>query len=199
MERFRYGTKETIATLIGLALFVFVEWLQTFLAARAVIPSNFYQYVQLRVLVIAISAVFFGPLCGVFTGLGGDLLINVIFESRISYPEVIVLGIYGLFMGLYFGRMHYNTKRYFTGKDFVDFNAIQIFAGLFCSLFSVPMLLHFLEDVDVSKGIMIGARSVLGNSIVIGTVVPVIMICYNYATNRGRKHIEQNSGFDTLL
>ncbi len=198
MEKFRYGTKETIATLIGLACFVLAEWLQMKLAGRGVIPPNVYSWVQLRVLVIAIVAVFFGPLCGVFTGLGGDLLINVIFESRISYPEVIVLGVYGLFMGLYYGRIHFNRKG-FTARDFVDFNAIQIFAGLLCSLFMVPILLHFLEDVDVIKGVMIGAKSAFGNSVAVGTVVPIIMICYNYAMHRGRKGIEQNSGTDTML
>ena len=198
MERFRYGTKETIATLIGLACFVLAEWIQMRLAGRGIIAPGVYQWVQLRVLVIAIVAVFFGPLCGVFTGLGGDLLINVIFESRISYPEVIVLGVYGLFMGLYYGRIHFNRKG-FTARDFVDFNAIQIFAGLFCSLFMVPMLLHFLEGVEVTKGVLIGAKSVFGNSVAVGTVVPIIMICYNYAMHRGRKGIEQNSSTDTML
>ena len=198
MERFRYGTKETIATLIGLACFVLAEWLQMILADRGILSANLYGWVQLRVLVIAIVAVFFGPLCGVFTGLGGDLLINVIFESKISYPEVIVLGVYGLFMGLYIGRIHFNRKG-FTVRDFVDFNAIQIFAGLFCSLFMIPMLLHFIEDIDVTRGVMIGAKSAFGNSVAVGTVVPIIMICYNYATHRGRKGIEQNSSTDTVL
>ena len=174
MEKFRYGTKETIATLIGMACFVLVEWIQMRLAGQGVIPPTVYEWVQLRVLIIAIVATMFGPLCGVFAGLGGDLLINVIFESRISYPEVIVLGVYGLFMGLYAGKMHFDRRK-FTARTFVDFNAIQIFAGLFCGLFMVPMLLLFLEDVDVYKGVRIGSRSAFGNSIVVGLIVPMIM------------------------
>ena len=181
MEKFRYGTKETVATIIGMAFFVLVEWLQTRLAGQGIIPPGIYEWIQLRVLVIAIVATLFGPLCGVFAGLGGDLLINVIFESRISYPEVIVLGIYGLFMGLYAGKMHFDRRR-FTARTFVDFNAIQIFAGLFCGLFLVPMLLLFLENVDVYKGVRIGSRSAFGNCIVVGIIVPVIMAIVCAAT-----------------
>ncbi len=186
MERFRYGTKETIATLCGMACFVLVEWLQMVLAGRGIIPVGLYEYLQLRVLVIAVVAVFFGPLCGVFAGLGGDLLINVLFESSISYSEVLVLGIYGLFMGLYMGRIHLRNG-YFTVRDFVDFNAIQIFAGIFCSMFLIPMLLLCVEGIDVYRGVMIGAKSVLGNSIAVGIVVPILMAIAASIRNRGSK------------
>ena len=174
MERFRFGTKETIATLCGIALFVIAEWLEVMMISRGIIPHSVYEWVQPRVLVVAATAVFFGPVAGVFCGVGGDLLINVIFEAVISYPEVIVLGIYGLFMGLYYGKTHYDPAR-FGAREWVDFNAIQIFAGIFCAMFFVPLMKFFIEGANIYDYVRGGGRSAFGNSILIGLVLPIPM------------------------
>lgn len=174
MENFRYGIKEIIVTVCGAALFVLVEWLQMSLIAQGRIPVESYEWVQLRVLVVATTAVLSGPVAGVLCGLCGDLLINTIFETVISYPEVVILGVYGLFMGLYFGKYHYPRSR-FTARDFVDFNAIQLLAALFCSMFFMPLFRFLIEDVSLYSGVTTGAKSVAGNSIVIGIICPVIM------------------------
>ena len=174
MSRLRFGAKEIIATLSGCALFVLVEWIEKTLIANSQIPGEFYFWVQLRVLVIAIAAVFFGPISGMMCGLGGDLLVNAMFESYISYPEVLVLGLYGLIMGAYYGSRHYDS-RHFTPVDFMDFNAVSIVTGIFCAMFFVPLARFFIERAGIGESILMGARSVIGNSILIGIVCPVIM------------------------
>ena len=183
MERFRFGTKETIATLCALALFVLAEWLEIILISRGFVPAGFYEWVQPRVLVVAAAAVFFGPVAGVFCGVGGDLLINVIFEEAISYPEVMTLGIYGLFMGMYYGKMHYHPAK-FGPREWVDFNAVQIFAGIFCSMFFVPMTKYFIENASIYDGVRIGGKSALGNSIMIGILLPIAMAIVGAAARR---------------
>ncbi len=185
MEKFKYGTKETVATLLGIAFFVLAEWGQMNLARGGIIPDWTYAWVQLRVLVIAIVSVFFGPICGLFSGLGGDLIVNILFESSISYPEVVILGIYGLFMGLYYGRYHFPKE--FSFRDFLDYNAIQIFAGIFCGLFVLPLMLFFIEDIPIYSGVTIGAKSTLGNSILVGVVVSVIMAVYGGISKKRSK------------
>ena len=174
MEKFRFGTKETIATLCALALFVLVEWLEVMMIESGSISPGIYEWVQPRVLVVAAAAVFFGPVAGVFCGVGGDLLINVMFEEAISYPEVMTLGIYGLFMGMYYGKMHYDPAK-FSAREWLDFNAIQIFAGIFCSMFFVPMIKFFIENANIYDSVRIGGRSAFGNSVLIGIVLPIAM------------------------
>ena len=174
MEKFRFGTKETVATLCGLALFVIAEWIEVTMISKGIIPAGIYQWVQLRVLVVAAVAVFFGPVSGVFCGVGGDLPINVIFEAVISYPEVMVLGIYGIFMGMYYGKMHYEPAK-FGPREWVDFNAVQIFAGIFCALFFAPMTKYFIERVSIYDSVRVGAKSALGNSVLIGLILPIAM------------------------
>lgn len=174
MERFRYGTKEIIATLAGAALFVFAEWIEGYFIANGVVSPKLYEWVQLRVLVVAIVAAFFGPVSGLFCGVGGDLLINVMYESVISYPEVIVLGLYGLLVGYYYCRMHSDPAE-FCAATFVDFNVVQIAVAIFCSMFTVPMLRFLFEGANLYHSVEIGAKSTVGNSVITGIICPVIM------------------------
>ena len=174
MEKLRYGTNEVIATVGCAVLFVLGQWLEMTLIERGIIPPQVYEWVQLRVLAVAIAAVFFGPISGLLCGLGGDLMINVIFESVISYPEVIVLGLYGFLLGFYFGKMHY-VKKNFTPVVFADFTVIHVLIGILCTLFVVPLAKFMLEDVTIRDGVSLGVKSLTGNSILVGTICPVIM------------------------
>ena len=188
MNRLRFGAREIIATLAGCALFVLTEWLEKYLIAQQVLPAEAYYWVQPRVLVITITAVFFGPLSGMFCGLAGDLLINTMFDPFVSYPEVIVLGFYGLVIGMYYGSIHYNSRQ-FTTKDFLDFNAVTVTVAIFCSMFFVPLSKFFTERSDIFNSITIGARSVVGNSILIGIVVPMIMAVVSSVKRARRRRV----------
>lgn len=174
MEKLRYGTKEIIATLLGAVLFMLFQWLEIYLIKAGIMPEEIYSWVQFRVVVVAVVAIFFGPVSGMLCGLGGDLLVNAVFDPFISYPEVLSLGLYGLFMGIYYGKIHFD-RRHFTPADFVDFNAIQILCALFCAMFFVPLTAFFIDENSIYDTISVSARTVVGNSILTGIVCPVIM------------------------
>ena len=110
MNKIRYGTKEIIATIVGCAVFILAQWLEIYLINEKILPEDTYSWVQFRVLGVAIVSVFFGPVSGVLCGLGGDLLVNLVFDPFISYPEVLSVGLYGLFIGLYYGKYHFDRN-----------------------------------------------------------------------------------------
>ena len=188
-ERFKYGTKEIIATVSGCFLMVCVRWLESYLLKAGVIDEQILDWVMLKLLVVAITAVFFGPISGCITGLGGQLLIGVIFGGDISYDVLLVLGFYGFVMGLYFGKMHYDRKNY-TMRTFVDFNAVQIMLGIICLLFLIPMSDFMIKDMDLNDGVVTGAKRLVGSILVIGTICPAIMMTVSAVTGSlggGRK------------
>ncbi len=186
MSRFRYGTKEIIATIMGSAAFVLVEWLEKYMISTMMIPADVYFWVQLRVVVVAAVAVFFGPVSGLLCGLGGDLLVNAMFDSFISYPEVLSLGSYGFLMGLYYGREHYDN-RHFLPRDFVDFNAISIAMTLFFTMFFIPLTAFFMENIAIDESLVTGAKSAVGNSVLVGIICPILMAIVSAVHNAGHK------------
>lgn len=186
MNNFRYGTKEIIATLTGCFLIVCERYFELYLLSKGLITMQVLDWVRLRILVVAIAAVFFGPISGCITGMGGGLLISVIFEKDVSYEGLLVLGFYGFIVGLYFGKMHYDMKR-FSARTFVDFNAVQILAGILCALFLVPLVEFMIRDIDLYNGVVTGAKRAAGDILTVGIICPVIMLIVSTLLgNRGR-------------
>ena len=184
-ERFKYGTKEIIATVSGCFLMVCVRWLETYLLNAGVIDEQILGWFMLKLLVVAIAAVFFGPISGCITGLGGELLIGVVFGGDVNYIELTVLGFYGFVLGLYFGKMHYDRRR-FSSRTFVDFNAIQIMLGIICIMFLVPMMEFMIKDVDLNEAVVAGAKRTVGSLVIVGLVCPVIMMAVSAASGSHR-------------
>ena len=174
LHGFRYGTKEIIATLLGTALFVLAEWFERYLIGIGMIPAFTYEWVQFRVPVVTLVAILFGPFSGMICGLGADLIINSIFEPAISYPEVIVFGVYGFMMGIFHSREHGRSEQ-FTSRQFLDLNALQIGSGIFCSMFVLPFANFMIYDANIYDTVTIGAKSAAGNSLLTGVICSVIM------------------------
>ena len=186
MNNFKFGTKEIIATLTGCFLMVCERYLELYLLSKGIISMQVLDWVRLRILIVALSAVFFGPISGCIAGMGGGLLISVIFEKDVSYEGLFVLGFYGFIMGLYFGKMHYDMKRV-SARTIVDFNAVQILAGILCALFLVPLVEFMIRDVDLYSGVVTGAKRAAGDILTVGIICPIIMLIVSALSgSRGR-------------
>ena len=183
MERYRYGTKEIIATVTGVALIVCSRFLVNYLISVNAVPAQFFEWIAPRILITAVAAVFFGPITGMLCGLAGDLLIYVIFGGYIGYPEMLVLGLYGFFLGLYFGKMHYEPARY-GARMFIDFNAIQIMCGIIASMLLLPLIKFLSQDTSLYDSIYEGFRSAVGNSLLVGIICPILMFIVSIILKR---------------
>ncbi len=174
MEKYRYGTKEIAATITGAALIVYFRYLETYLTSSYASAQQLFVWASPRILVVAIAAVFFGPITGMICGLGGDLLIYVIFGTYAGYPEMVVLGTYGFLLGLYYGKMHYDPAN-FMPRSVLDFNAIQISLGIMSGVLLLPLIKFLSEDVSLYESIERGIKVAVGNSILVGTICPILM------------------------
>lgn len=174
VEKFRYGTKEIIVTIIGSALAVATQYLELALFPPGSALSALGSLINLRIVVIAAAAVFFGPVAGMLTGLGGELLLNVMFSTSVDYPGILVLGAYGFFIGYYFGKRHYEPER-FAPVTIVDFNAVQIMIAIFLSMIALPLSRFIISDINLYDLVITGAKAALVNSVIVGIIVPILM------------------------
>ncbi len=175
MEKFRYGTKEIIATVLGVALIALAGFCEITLTQSGAVTPEVFEWVIPAIPIITIAAAFFGPVTGLFCGVGGILLQRAMFSSYIDYSEVITLGLFGFFVGMYFGKMHYDPRK-FTMTTFLDFNAVQIMTGVFCAMFMLPMLRFMTTNANLYDSVVAGAKYSLGNAILVGLLCPAIML-----------------------
>ena len=185
MERYRYGTKEIIATVLGVAILVLSIPLEGLITSSGVFPPQLFDWITFRVLIVAVVAVFFGPIVGIIVGVGGNLLVFEIYETSVVYPEVIVLGLYGLSLGWYFGKRHLDISRV-TSRTIFDFNVIQVTVSIMLVMFLAPLLQFLFGGVKVYDAVVTCARWTAGNCILVG-VVCSILICVVSLITRSRQ------------
>lgn len=186
MEKLRYGTKEIIATICAVILIIASRWLEISFLPVTGGAFSLNDWVMLRVLVVSVAAVFFGPATGLIGGLSGDLLINMVFGQAIDYPEMTAMGLYGLFLGLYFGKTHFDVRNVDI-HSVIDFNVVQILAGVFVTLFFIPMIKFLTGALDLNAAVISGARYAVGNSLLVGIICPLIMCIVSAVAKRSRR------------
>lgn len=185
MENIKFGTREIVAMVTGVALFAAARLLENYIFSKGILPESLAGWSGLGLLIIAASAVFFGPVCGMLCGIGGDLIIRALFGSSVRFLELFTLGLYGLLIGIFYGRLQGN--RYRLGiREFVDFNVIQILVGITCGIFIVPLGLFMIDGSDLSESIVYGTQRTLGVSVMVGVILPVIMFIVSRKSS-GRK------------
>ena len=175
MDRFKYGTKEIIATALGAVLVAVTQYIQTSLITGEVISAQVLSHMSMGILAVALVAVFFGPISGCLAGCGGLLLASAILEVPVDYLVLIVLGAYGFFLGLYFGKLHYDMK-VFTFRTFLDFNAIQIMTMIVCCMFVIPLVSFIANDTNLYDEVVRGAGRTVGNCFLVGIICPAAML-----------------------
>ena len=188
MNKTKFGTKEIIATVVAVILVCAERSLEEYMVSQGISGMIFFDWVNLQVLTIMIAAVFFGPISGVMCAVGGDLLLNIIFEESINYPEIVALGLYGFFMGMYIGQVHYD-RRHFEFRDFIDFNAVQIMGSIILAMFLMPMLDFLINDADLYESVIEGTKMTVGTAAAVGLICPFIMTIVAMVTVPHRKGI----------
>ena len=187
MEKLRYGTKEIIATICAVILIIASRWAEILFFPLAEGVFSLKDWVMLRVLVVSVAAVFFGPATGLISGLSGDLLINMVFGQAIDYTDMTAMGLYGLFLGLYFGKTHFNIRSVDI-RSVIDFNVVQLLAGVFLTLFFIPMLKFLTGALELNSAVISGAKYAVGNALLVGIVCPLIMCIVSAVVKRtGRR------------
>lgn len=174
MENIKYGVPEIIASFLGAFLIVVVEWMEKYAIYCGFLPLEVYNWIQFRVLVVSLVAVFFGPVAGIVCGIGGDMLINVILETSISYTEVITMGFFGFFLGKNYDRFMVREGR-FGMQEYFDFNVISIMTGISAGVMIMPLLSFLIAKSNLFATVTVGIKSVVGNSVINAIVCGIAM------------------------
>lgn len=183
MEKMRYGTKEIIATICSVLLMIASRWVELYLIYSGTVFSHVPDWIRLRIVVVALCAVLFGPAAGLIGGMSGEILINMVYGQTIGYSDFIAMGLYGLFLGLYFGRMHFDPQK-FDFQSFLDFNMVQILAGVFITIFFIPMVNFLTGNGKLSDLVVNGTKNAAGNSLLVGIVCPLVMLIVSAFSKR---------------
>ncbi len=186
MNKFEFGTKEIVATFCSVVLIAVIRFLELDLTALGMMAPEVLEWIIPAIPIVTLTAVYFGPVAGMLAGIGGNLLKCALFAVYIDYPEVITLGVYGFFVGMYFGRMHFDPAR-FNGTKFLDFNAVHIMAGVFCAMFLLPMLRFLIQDANLYECVISGAKYCVGTTIIIGIVCSLILLIVSYVLAKKRE------------
>lgn len=173
MNKYRFGTKEVVAVIVTIVLYVLLEALERYLITCGVLNDYVLDWIRFRVVVTIISAAIFGPIVGVISGLGGALLVDVMFYDYISYSEVITYAISGYLIGRYYSKFNVLAGK-FKGMAILDFNIIQVLNHIVCSILFVPLFRFITENENLNDAIVLGAKNAVGAMIgtgIIGTFV----------------------------
>ncbi len=185
MDTMKFGTKEIVASVAGAFLFAAARVFESYIYEKGTIPMLTGECICLGILVIAVTAVFFGPVCGLVCGIGGDLIIRTLPGNHVSLLELSTLALYGLTLGWYYGKKHYNPDR-FGFREFIDFNVIQIALAILCGMFIMP-LGTYLAGADVDESVRMGLASTVVTVVMVGVIVPLIMLIVRGVRSSKRK------------
>ena len=187
MKKIRFGTKEILALVLGVVLFAGIRILENYLYGQKIVPFELSSWISPGLLVIAATAVFFGPACGMLCGVGGDLIIRGLFGSSVRFLELFTLGLYGLLIGVYYGRLHYRHDS-FGIRELIDFNVIQVLVGIICGIFVIPLGQFFLDGAGINEAVVNGTRRTIGASVMVGVILSPIMLAVGFAASKHKDY-----------
>jgi len=183
MEKIKFGSKEVIAVVFATTLYVLVELLERYLMAGGIISGDFDYWIRLRIIIDILMAALFGPAVGVVSGVGGTLLVNVLYYGYISYVEVISFGVCGLLVGRYYNKLGI-LKGEFSGIRIIDFNVIQIISNLFCSCVIPPLMFFLIDGTNINESIRISFQIAFGSIVVTAILGSAILIIISKLVRR---------------
>lgn len=185
MNKIRFGTKEIIAVIVVIALYVISEWGERYLIGCGLISTAVLDWVKIRVLIVVVSSAIFGPIVGIICGVGGALLVDMMYYSNVRYGEIIAYAMNGYIIGRYrdiFGVL----KGEFRGIKLLDFNIIQLLCMIVGAVLFLPLFFFITENANMRESIVIGTKSAVGCFALTGTVGTCIL--YIISKIRGYRH-----------
>lgn len=181
MNKIKFGTREVIAAIVSIAIYIIVDCIQRYAVQIGLMAEHSYHFFKLRVLVVTVSAALFGPFVGVIVAIAGAVIITVMFSGNVIIVEMLAYAINGLFIGYYsdkFGVMEGEFKRI----KILDYNVVQFIANSFCSAIFSPLLMFVVYNEELMLSLKKGVESCIGNVIgsgILGTAILVIISKYN--------------------
>lgn len=171
----KFSVKTIVAIGIGAALF-FV--LSSYVAIPTPVPNT---KISLQYGVISVMAMLFGPLAGLFMGLIGHFLGDLVSGWGVWWSWVAGSAFFGLAMG-WVGKKVLLDEGDFGVKGAVIFNVAQAVAHLIAWGFIAPCLDILIYSEPASKVFLQGAVGSISN--IISTAIIGTLLCMAYVAAR---------------
>lgn len=185
MKKIRFGTREIVAMVIGVMLFASTRLFENYADINGLVPDWVSVWIRPGMLIVAATAVFFGPVCGMLCGIGGSLVVRALFGTSVKFLELFTMGLFGFLIGLYYGKLHYRNDR-FGMREFVDFNVVQTLVGIICGIFIMPLGRFMIDGAGLNEAVVNGTKSTIGTSIMICVVLSTIVFIVSAVQSRHR-------------
>jgi energy-coupling factor transport system substrate-specific component len=167
MKKSIFSTKTIVAIGIGAAVFLI---LAKFVAIPTGIPNT---TIQTAYAFLALIAVLFGPIAGLFVGLIGHALNDLTSYGSIWWSWVITSAFVGLGIGIFY--KHFSVEDgEFGVKKIIKFNVVQVIVQMIAWFLVAPGLdiLIYAEPANkvFTQGIVAGIWNI-GTVAVLGTIL----------------------------
>lgn len=171
MNKSIFSTKTIVAIGIGTALFVI---LGRFASIPTGIPNT---SIQTNYAFLALIASIFGPIAGLFIGLIGHALQDVISYGSVWWSWVISSAVVGLGIGLFHGLFTVQDGE-FGVKKIIIFNIVQATVQAVAWFLVAPILDVLIYAEPANKVFTQGIVAGLGNIVTVGVLGSFLLIAY---------------------
>lgn len=175
--KYKIGTKEIIAAIIGGLLYLAVSFGVFTLESGGGWITELLTWVLPAAVIIIVFAVLFGPFTGAISGGGGCMLTGIILCGQIEFSLVVQMVILGCFVGRYSEKI-VGKEEGFNKTAAIDFNVIQMAALIICNVLYAPIVTFILNDKSIFRLLQTGINQLVGTGIctmIIGT--PLVFVC----------------------
>ena len=171
MNKSIFSTKTIVAIGIGTALFVI---LGRFASIPTGIPNT---SIQTNYAFLALVASIFGPIAGLFIGLIGHTLQDVISYGSVWWSWVFSSAVVGLGIGLFYNQFKVQDGQ-FGVKKIVIFNIVQAGVQAIAWFLVAPVLDILIYAEPANKVFTQGIIAGLGNIVTVGVLGTFLLVAY---------------------
>lgn len=175
--KYKIGTKEIIAAIIGGLLYLAVSFVVFSLENGGGWIAELLGWVLPVAVIITVFAALFGPFTGAISGGGGCMLTGIILFGQIEFSLVVQMVILGYFVGRYSEKI-VGKEEGFNRSSAIDFNVVQMAALIICNVLYAPIVTFILKDRSIFRLLQTGINQLIGTgicSMIIGT--PLVFVC----------------------
>lgn len=179
MKISKLSIKTIVAIGIGSAVFMI---LGRFGSIPTFIPNT---NVETSYAFLALMALLYGPVAGVFIGFIGHTLKDLIFYGSPWFSWVIASSIFGLIVGIACKKI--NIKEGTLGKNqIIGFNVVQVIANIIAWFIVAPILDILIYAEPANKVFLQGFVAGISNIVTVGILGTILLVAYSKTiTKRG--------------
>ncbi len=181
--RYRLNTKEIIAILLGISVYIGVS-----LCFEIFMPKTLHQIIlPVQIIWLTILAALFGPITGVLVSFVGSCVADGLLYGSVNWVDMIPITAMGFGIGKY--AYKYGVfDGIFGKKNSFEFNCVQIMVNIFSWAFFYPLSDFFVNHVNLLDGVENGMKIVFWNvSATLIVCTPILLLISERVRKKDRQ------------